>query len=42
MWLEHKGAPPHFACQVKSHLKEFPNRWIGRAIGMLARVLALW
>lgn len=31
MWLQHDGAPPHFARQVRSHLNErFPNRWIGR------------
>jgi hypothetical protein len=31
MWLQHDGAPPHFARDVRNYLNEtFPNRWIGR------------
>ncbi|CAK1590750.1 unnamed protein product [Parnassius mnemosyne] len=31
MWLQHDGAPPHYARAVRDHLNErFPNRWIGR------------
>lgn len=30
MWLQHDGAPPHFARQVRSHINvRFPNYWIG-------------
>lgn len=31
MWLQHDGAPAHFARQVTEYLNEtYPNRWIGR------------
>lgn len=31
MWLQHDGAPAHFAVNVRNHLNNaFPNSWIGR------------
>lgn len=31
MWLQHDGAPPHNAAQVRQFLHEtFPNSWLGR------------
>ncbi|XP_061716876.1 uncharacterized protein LOC133524741 [Cydia pomonella] len=36
-WIQHDGAPAHFALRVRQHLNEhFPGRWIGRGSPTLA------